>query len=98
MSAFAYTCVARVVDRLGSNRWTTWYAFETQPRWLLDPMPQLTSAEQNMIDQLVRTEKKKPIEAWRAVEKSRVATKVKGKKVKGLNVFALWVCAARVVD
>ena len=51
-----------------------------------------------MIDQLVRTEKKKPIEAWRAVEKSRVATKVKGKKVKGLNVFALWVCAARVVD
>ena len=48
-------------------------------------MPQLTSAEQNLIDKMVRAEKRKPIEAWRAVQKSRAAGKVKGKKVKALG-------------
>ena len=48
-------------------------------------MPQLTSAEQNLIDKLVRVEKRKTIEAWRAVQKSRAAAKVKGKKVKALG-------------
>ena len=48
-------------------------------------MPQLTITEQNMIDKLVRKEKKKPIEAWRAVKKSRGTMKFKGKKVNGIS-------------
>ena len=38
-----------------------------------------------MIDKLVRKEKKKPIEAWRAVKKSRGTMKFKGKKVNGIS-------------
>ena len=48
-------------------------------------MPQLTTTEQNLIDKLVRKEKKKPIEAWRAVKKNRAKTKGKSKKAKGLS-------------
>ena len=48
-------------------------------------MPQLTTTEQNLIDKLVRKEKKKPIEAWRAVKKYRAKTKGKSKKAKGLS-------------
>ena len=48
-------------------------------------MPQLTTTEQNLIDKLVRKEKKKPIEAWRAVKKYRAKTKGKSKKAKRLS-------------
>ena len=48
-------------------------------------MPQLTTTEQNLIDKLVRKEKKKPIEAWRAVNKYRAKTMGKSKKAKRLS-------------
>ena len=45
-------------------------------------MPQLSVAEMRLIDKMVRKEKKRPADAWRALLKARGAARTKVKKVK----------------
>ena len=44
---------------------------------------QLSIAEQNLINRMVRSERKSPSEAWKALQKRRQARKGKRKRVKG---------------
>ena len=45
-------------------------------------MPQLSLAEMRLIDKMVRKEKKRPADAWRALRKARGAAHTKDKKLK----------------
>ena len=45
-------------------------------------MPQLSLAEMRLIDKMVRKDKKKPVDAWRALTKARGAVRTKAKKLK----------------
>ena len=75
-----------IVEDLGSRHRRSWRtSFPKRPHERPHWMPQLTTTEQNLIDKLVRKEKKKPIEAWRAVKKYRAKTKGKSKQEKRLG-------------
>ncbi len=46
-------------------------------------MPQLTVAEMGVIDGMVRSERKRPLDAWRALKTARQQIKVRGRKLRG---------------
>ena len=57
----------------------------------LGTMPQqLSVAEQNLINRMVRSERKSPSEAWKALQNRRNAGQGKGKRVKGPSKHAVY--------
>ena len=53
-------------------------------------MPQLTVAEMGVIDGMVRSERKRPLDAWRALTTARQQIKVRGRKLKGPSKAAVY--------
>ena len=66
-------------------------AFDCTPKHCaLSAMPQLTVAEMGVVDGMARSERKRPLDAWRALKTARQQIKVRARKLKGPSKAAVY--------